>query len=155
MCTRVRRATQVVERQTTEGFAGEQSPRQITAHRVRKFFAAAALLFICACKTLPLPMVPALAVGRWEGSKDGAILEMTDTGIFVIELKDGTTLVGRCSFVQERITMRYQIGVAHCPQEPGEYTWTVDASTLVASEPADTCVERRALMDQLWNRASK
>ncbi len=80
---------------------------------------------------------------------------MTDTGIFVIELKDGTTLIGRSAFVQQRGTMRYQIGAAHCPQEPGEYTFAVDGTTMLTSDPADTCQERRALMDQPWNRATK
>ena len=155
MCSKLDRVAQVIDRQTAERAAGLRTRLRIAATTTRKMFAMAALFAVGGCATMPVPMVPTQVLGTWQGSKDGANLEITDTGILVIELKDGTTLIGRCSFVQQRGTMRYQVGVAHCPQEPGEYTFVVDGSTLTTSDPADTCNERRAMMDQLWNRARK
>ncbi len=145
---------QVIVGQGTERTASDGARSHEPRRQLRKLWLAVALFAAAGCASMPLPMVPKQVVGRWDGSKDGAKFEMTDTGIFVVELMDGTTLIGRSSFALQRGTLRYQIGAAHCPQEPGEYTFVVDGSTLTTSDPADTCEERRALMDQPWTRAS-
>ncbi len=168
---RNRTSPQVVDRQSSGPLLLCQSPREQLKGRPRNIHRCDArgehgrraicwsVVLACTlgggCTTLRGPAVPAQFVGRWEGAKDGATLEMTDTGIFIVELRDGTTLPGGCSFIGQRVTMRYQIGVPSCPQEPGEYTFSVDGTTLTTSDPSDTCVERRELMAQYWNRVSK
>ncbi|MSQ90563.1 MAG: hypothetical protein EXS01_04100 [Phycisphaerales bacterium] len=109
----------------------------------------------CGCKSTPGPMVPPLAVGRWRGAESAALLEFTDSGIFVVELADKTTLLGRCAFSGSRVVMRYQLGAALCPEELGQYTLEFDAVKMTASDPADTCADRRSMMAQVWIRDPK
>lgn len=100
-------------------------------------------------------MVPTQVVGRWRGVDTGAVMELTSTGIVVVEMKDGPTLIGRCSFVGMRATLRYQLGAAICPEEIGQYTLAVHGETLIATDPLDSCADRKAMMGQTWVGAPK
>ncbi len=99
--------------------------------------------------------VPESVVGRWRGVESGALLEFTETGIFVVDLKDAETMVGRCSFIGTRVTMRYQMGASACPEEPGQYTLEINGSNMRAADPFDTCIGRRTMMAQAWVRETK
>lgn len=99
-------------------------------------------------------MVPAPMNGRWM-SEDGNVgMEFTEGGIFVTEVKGGPTLVGRCSFVGMRITMRFQLGSAICPEEPGQYTIELVGDSMRALDPGDTCSDRLKWMAQNWHRVA-
>ena len=107
------------------------------------------------CATGPKIIVPESVVGRWRGVESGSLLEFTETGIFVVESKDGTTLLGRCTFQGTRVTLRYQLGAAVCPEEPGQYTLEVEGSNMRTADPSDSCFDRRTMMAQAWMREAK
>lgn len=107
------------------------------------------------CKSIPSPQVPQSIVGRWRGVESGVLLEFTETGIFVVDLKESETIVGRCSFVASRGTMRYQFGSSICPEEPGHYTFEIEGVNMRTADPFDTCVDRRLMMAQAWVREQK
>ena len=107
------------------------------------------------CASGPKIIVPESVVGRWRGVESEALLEFTETGIFVVETKDGTTLLGRCMFEGTRVALRYQLGAAICPEEPGQYTLEIDGMNMRAADPSDTCVDRRNMMAQAWMREAK
>lgn len=100
-------------------------------------------------------MVPAKVIGRWRGVDTGAVMELTNTGIIVVDMKDAPTLIGRCSFVGMRATVRYQLGAAICPEEIGQYTFDVQGETLTATDPLDSCADRKTMMNQMWVGATK
>ena len=107
------------------------------------------------CASGPKIIVPESVVGRWRGVESGSLLEFTETGIFVVESKDGTTLLGRCTFQGIRVTLRYQLGAAICPEEPGQYTLEVEGSNMRTADPSDSCFDRRVMMAQAWEREAK
>ena len=107
------------------------------------------------CASGPKIIVPESVVGRWRGVESGSLLEFTETGIFVVESKDGTTLLGRCTFQGTRVTLRYQLGAAVCPEEPGQYTLEVEGSNMRTADPSDSCFDRRVMMAQAWEREAK
>ncbi|MCX5665181.1 MAG: hypothetical protein NTY97_10870 [Planctomycetota bacterium] len=107
------------------------------------------------CASGPKIIVPESVVGRWRGVESGSLLEFTETGIFVVESKDGTTLLGRCTFQGTRVTLRYQLGAAVCPEEPGQYTLEVEGSNMRTADPSDSCFDRRTTMAQAWMREAK
>jgi len=107
------------------------------------------------CASGPKIIVPETVVGRWRGVESGSLLEFTETGIFVVESKDGTTLLGRCTFQGTRVTLRYQLGAAVCPEEPGQYTLEVEGSNMRTADPSDSCFDRRTMMAQAWMREAK
>ena len=107
------------------------------------------------CASGPKIIVPESVVGRWRGVESGSLLEFTETGIFVVESKDGTTLLGRCTFQGTRVTLRYQLGAAVCPEEPGQYTLEVEGSNMRTADPSDSCFDRRTMMAQAWMREAK
>ena len=107
------------------------------------------------CASGPKIIVPESVVGRWRGVESGSLLEFTETGIFVVESKDGITLLGRCTFQGTRVTLRYQLGAAICPEEPGQYTLEVEGSNMRTADPSDSCFDRRVMMAQAWEREAK
>ncbi len=107
------------------------------------------------CASGPKIIVPESVIGRWRGIESGALLEFTETGIFVVETKEGVTLLGRCMFDSTRVTLRYQLGAAVCPEEPGQYTLEVEGSNMRTADPSDTCFDRRTMMAQAWQREAK
>ena len=107
------------------------------------------------CASGPKIIVPESVVGRWRGVESGSLLEFTETGIFVVESKDGITLLGRCTFQGTRVTLRYQLGAAVCPEEPGQYTLEVEGSNMRTADPSDSCFDRRTMMAQAWMREAK
>ncbi|MSR45052.1 MAG: hypothetical protein EXS15_06845 [Phycisphaerales bacterium] len=134
----------------------------ISRVRVRPMFSAFlrfGMAIACAaflgCSTSPSILVPQSVVGRWRGAESKCLLEFTDSGIFVVELAEGTTLIGRCSFVGDRVTMRYQLGAAICPEEPGQYTLAIDGANMRTTEPVDTCADRIIMMHQAWALEAK
>lgn len=107
------------------------------------------------CASGPKIIVPESVVGRWRGVESGSLLEFTETGILVVESKDGTTLLGRCTFQGTRITLRYQLGAAICPEEPGQYTLEIEGMNMRTADPSDSCFDRRVMMAQAWEREAK
>ena len=107
------------------------------------------------CASGPKIIVPESVIGRWRGIESGALLEFTETGIFVVETKEGVTLLGRCMFDSTRVTLRYQLGAAVCPEEPGQYTLEVEGSNMRTADPSDSCFDRRTMMAQAWQREAK
>ena len=107
------------------------------------------------CASGPKIIVPESVIGRWRGVESGSLLEFTETGIFVVESKDGITLLGRCNFQGTRVTLRYQLGAAVCPEEPGQYTLEVEGSNMRTADPSDSCFDRRTMMAQAWMREAR
>ena len=107
------------------------------------------------CASGPKIIVPESVIGRWRGVESGSLLEFTETGIFVVESKDGITLLGRCTFQETRVTLRYQLGAAVCPEEPGQYTLEVEGSNMRTADPSDSCFDRRTMMAQAWMREAR
>ena len=107
------------------------------------------------CASGPKIIVPESVIGRWRGVESGSLLEFTETGIFVVESKDGITLLGRCTFQQTRVTLRYQLGAAICPEEPGQYTLEIEGMNMRTADPSDSCFDRRVMMAQAWEREAK
>jgi hypothetical protein len=107
------------------------------------------------CASGPKIIVPESVVGRWRGVESGSLIEFTETGIFVVESKDGTTLLGRCTFQGTRVTLRYQLGAAICPEEPGQYTLEIEGMNMRTADPSDSCFDRRVMMAQAWEREAK
>ena len=107
------------------------------------------------CASGPKIIVPESVIGRWRGVESGSLLEFTETGIFVVESKDGITLLGRCTFQQTRVTLRYQLGAAICPEEPGQYTLEIEGMNMRTADPSDSCFDRRTMMAQAWMREAK
>ncbi len=120
--------------------------------------AATISLMLClsaGCASGPKIIVPESVIGRWRGIESGALLEFTETGIFVVETKDGVTLLGRCMFNATRVTLRYQLGAAICPEEPGQYTLEIEGANMRTADPSDSCFDRRVMMAQAWQREAK
>ena len=107
------------------------------------------------CASGPKIIVPESVICRWRGVESGSLLEFTETGIFVVESKDGITLLGRCTFQQTRVTLRYQLGAAICPEEPGQYTLEIEGMNMRTADPSDSCFDRRVMMAQAWEREAK
>ncbi len=127
-------------------------PRMKTVAGILALFVAGSLT---GCISTPAQVVPASIVGRWVGVESGAVLEFTPVGIFVVEMTDVPTIIGRSSFVGSRATLRYQLGSAICPEEPGQYTFEINGPNMRTADPADTCVSRRVMMAQAWTREAK
>jgi len=117
-------------------------------------FVAAALLFACAGGPRKVT-VPAKLVGKWDGQNSGDSIEFTDSGVFVLELRGVDPLIGRCVLKGTRITLRYQLGSIICPEEPGEYTFEVDGTSLKFIDALDTCNTRKDALAQSWRRSEQ
>lgn len=113
------------------------------------------LCLSASCASGPKIIVPESVIGRWRGIESGALLEFTETGIFVVETNEGVTLLGRCMFNATRVTLRYQLGAAICPEEPGQYTLEIEGMNMRTADPSDSCFDRRVMMAQAWERAAK
>ncbi len=154
----LRFATQVVVGQFTADAAHRDARRSkkplIFAIRALTL-SGLVLLFSAGCASGPKILVPESVIGRWRGVASGALLEFTPTGIFVVETKDGVTLLGRCMFQGTRVALRYQLGAAICPEEPGQYTLEIEGVNMRTADPSDTCFDRRIMMAQAWVREGK
>ena len=99
--------------------------------------------------------MPAKLVGKWDGQNSGDSIEFTDSGVFVLELRGVDPLIGRCVLKGTRITLRYQLGSIICPEEPGEYTFEVDGTSLKFIDALDTCNTRKDALAQSWRRSEQ
>ncbi len=104
------------------------------------------------CANEKVPMVPPELLGSWWAAATGDQIEFALGGIVVVTLKDGTTMIGRCSIEAQTITIRYQLGSLVCPEEPGRYTLLIERDSLAFKDPADTCAIRIHLLAQEWRR---
>ncbi len=131
-------------------------PRSLLRFAAIALTAATAAVASVACSSGPRRVtVPAPLVGKWFGQNSGDSIEFTDSGVFVVELRGVDPLIGRCVFKGTRITLRYQLGSTICPEEPGEYTFEVDGSSLKFIDAADTCQTRRDAFAQSWRRSEQ
>lgn len=130
--------------------------RSLLRFAVIALTAATAAAPLVACSSGPRKVtVPAPLVGKWFGENSGDSIEFSDSGVFVVELQGVDPLIGRCVFKGTRITLRYQLGSIICPEEPGEYTFEVDGSSLKFIDALDTCQTRKDAFAQSWRRSEQ